>query len=159
MASFLKMLYSRHDNVTAISRSSHMVGPSKNTSNVVSRTDARMHANEDIWEIRQIAIGKGTRVAKEATMGMMMTRGPAATAATELVATTAATSQAMRKTRVAMTTGLVTMMGLVTTMGLVMTMGLVTMMGLVTTRMRISLRVRMAWNIMRTSDFWGRRIG
>jgi hypothetical protein len=112
-----------------------------------------MHANEDIWEIRQIVIGKGTRVAKEVMMGMMMTRGPAATAAMELIATTAATSRVMTKTRVAMAAGLVTTMGLVTTIGLVTTMGPVT------TRMRISLRVRMAWNIMRMSDFWGRRIG
>jgi hypothetical protein len=30
---FLKILYSRHDSITAISRSSHMVGPLKNSSN------------------------------------------------------------------------------------------------------------------------------
>jgi hypothetical protein len=60
-----------------------------------------MHTNEDIWEIRQIVIGKGMRVAKEvkeakeakemkeATMGMMVTRGPATTAVMELVATMA----------------------------------------------------------------------
>jgi hypothetical protein len=102
-----------------------------------------MHANEDIWEIRQIAIGKGMRVAKEAkeaTMGMMVTTGPATTAVMELVATTAVMmglvmSQAMTTTRVATTTGLVTTVTM---------MGLVAMTELVTTRM---------------SDVWGRRIG
>ena len=37
-----------------------------------------MHTNEDIWEIRQITIGKGMRVVKEvkeATMGMMVHGG------------------------------------------------------------------------------------
>ena len=102
-----------------------------------------MHANKDIWEIRQIAIGKGMRVAKEAkeaTMGMMVTMGPATRAVMELVATTAVMmglvmSQAMTMTRVATRTGLVTT---------VTTMRLVAMMELVTTRM---------------SDVWGRRIG
>jgi hypothetical protein len=109
-----------------------------------------MHANEDIWEIRQIAIGKGMRVAKQATMGMMVTMGPATMAVMELVATTAVTmglvmsqvmtmglvtSQAMTMTRVATTTGLVTTVTM---------MGLVAMTELVTTRM---------------SDVWGRRIG
>jgi len=75
------------------------------------------HANEDISEIRQITIGKGTRVVKEVMMVMMVTRGPAGMAVTELVATMAATelvvtmvamSQAMMKTRAMMMTGLVT---------------------------------------------------
>jgi hypothetical protein len=149
---FLKVLFSRHDSVTAISRSSHMVGPLKNSSNRISRTNTHMHANKDIWEIGQIMTGKGMRVAKqakevkEATMGMMVTRGPATTAVMELVATTAVTmgpvtSQAMTTTRVATTTGLVTT---VTTMGPAATTGLVAMTEPVTTRM---------------SDIWGRRIG
>ena len=49
--------------VIAISSGSHMVGPSKNSSSQISRTNARMHANVDIWEIAQI---KGLRVMKKA---------------------------------------------------------------------------------------------
>jgi hypothetical protein len=122
-----------------------------------------MHTNEDIWEIRRIAVGKGMRVAKEATMGMIATRGPATTAAMELVATTAVTmglvtSQAMMMIRAATTTGLVitvTTTGPVATTGLVDTTELVDMTELVTTRIRIFLQVRMGWN-MRMSDIWGR---
>jgi hypothetical protein len=119
ISSYLKILYSRHDSITAISRSSHMVGLSKNSSNLISRTNACMHAGEDIWEIRQIVIGNGTRVAKEVTTGMMMMRGLATMAVMELVAKTRVTmgpvtSQAMMMTRAAMTTGLMTM---VTMMG------------------------------------------
>ena len=80
-----------------------------------------MHAGEDIWEIRQIVIGNGTRVAKEVTTGMMMMRGLATMAVMELVAKTRVTmgpvtSRVMMMTRAAMMTGLmttVTMMGLV----------------------------------------------
>jgi hypothetical protein len=108
ISSYLKILYSRHDSVTAISRSSHMVGLSKNSSNLISRTNARMHAGEDIWEIRQIVIGNGTRVAKEVTTGMMMMRGLATMAVMELVAMGPVTSRAMMMTRAAMTTGLMT---------------------------------------------------
>ena len=81
----------------------------------------RMHAGEDIWEIRQIVRGNGTRVAKEVMTGMMMMRGLATMAVMELVAKTRVTmgpvtSQVMMMTRAAMMTGLmttVTMMGLV----------------------------------------------
>jgi hypothetical protein len=112
-----------------------------------------MHANEDIWEIGQITVGEGMRVAKEATMGMIVTRGPATMPAMELVATMPATmgpvtNQAMTMIRAATTTGLVTTM---TPMGLVATTELVT------TMMRLSLQVRMSQN-MRKSDIWGRRI-
>ena len=69
-----------------------------------------MHASKDIWEIRQIVIGNGTRVAKEVTTGMMMMRGLATMAVMELVATTAVRSQAMMMIRAAMTTGLMTTM-------------------------------------------------
>jgi hypothetical protein len=67
-----------------------MVGPLKDFSNRISRTDTHMHANEDIWEIGRITVGEGMRVAKEATMRMIAMRGPATTAAMELVATMAA---------------------------------------------------------------------
>jgi len=80
-----------------------MVGPLKNFSNRISRTNARMHANEDIWEIRQIMVGKGTRVAKEVKEAMkrivVTSVGPATTAGMG--------SQAMTTGRAA-TTGLVT---------------------------------------------------
>ena len=80
-----------------------------------------MHTGKDIWEIRQIVIENGTRLAKEVMMGMMMMRGLATMAVMELVAKTRVTmgpvaSWAMMMTRAAMTTGLmitVTMMGLV----------------------------------------------
>jgi hypothetical protein len=80
-----------------------MVGLLKNSSNLISRTNVCMQAGEDIWEIRQIMIGNGTRVAKEVTMGMMMTRGLATMAVMELVAKTRVTmgpvmSQAMMMT-------------------------------------------------------------
>jgi hypothetical protein len=43
-----------------------------------------MHANEDIWEIGQIMVGKGTRVAKEVKEAMkrivVTSVGPATTA-------------------------------------------------------------------------------
>ena len=38
-----------------------MVGPSKNSSSLISRTNVHMHTNADILEIRQI---EGLRVAK-----------------------------------------------------------------------------------------------
>jgi hypothetical protein len=104
---FLKILYSRHDSVIAISRSSHMVGPLKNFSNRISRTNARMHANEDIWEIGQIMVGKGTRVAKEVKEAMkrivVTSVGPATTAG---MVVAMMGSQAMTTGRAA-TTGLV----------------------------------------------------
>jgi hypothetical protein len=98
-----------------------------------------MHANEDIWEIRQIMIRKGTMVAKEAkekeaTMGMMLSRGLAAMAVTigavmsqVMTMTRAAmmvTRAAMTMTRAAITTGLVTM---VTMTGQAAMIGLVVM--------------------------------
>ena len=122
-----------------------MVGLSKNSSNLISRTNARMHAGEDIWEIRQIVIGNGTRVAKEVTTGMMMMRGLVTMAVMELVAKTRVTmgpvtSRVMMMTRAAMMTGLMTT---------------VTMMGLVAMTEPVTTKLRMAWNITRMSNIWG----
>jgi hypothetical protein len=89
-----------------------MVGLLKNSSNLISRTNMHMHTGKDIWEIRQIMIGNGTRVAKEVTMGMMMMRGLATMAVMELVAMGPVMSQVMMMTRVAMTTGLMTMVNM-----------------------------------------------
>ena len=66
---FSKNLYSRHVSVTVISSASHMVGPSKNSSRLISRTNVRMHANAVILEMGQI---EGLRLAKE--MNQVMTR-------------------------------------------------------------------------------------
>jgi len=104
-----------------------------------------MHAGEDIWEIRQIVIGNGTRVAKEVTTGMMMMRGLATMAVMELVAKTRVTmgpvtSRVMMMTRAAMMTGLMTT---------------VTMMGLVAMTEPVTTKLRMAWNITRMSNIWG----
>jgi hypothetical protein len=60
--SFLRIFYFRHVSVIPISRDSHMAGLLKNFSNRISRTNVRMRANEDTWEIRQI---EGSRVVKE----------------------------------------------------------------------------------------------
>jgi hypothetical protein len=94
-----------------------------------------MHANEDIWEIKQIVAGKGTRMMKEAMKRIVVTSVGPATTAVMVVATMG--SQAMRTGRAATT-------------------GLVAMMELVTTRMRISWLVRnlrMAWSTW-MSDIW-----
>jgi hypothetical protein len=39
-----------------------MVGPSKSSLRPISRTNVRMHANADIWEIRQIEATKEAKV-------------------------------------------------------------------------------------------------
>src|SRR5277367_1157882 len=105
-----------------------------------------MHANEDIWEIKQIVVGKGTRMVKEAMKRIVVTSVGPATTAVMVVATMG--SQAM-------TTGRAATTGLVTTVTMT---GLVAMMELVTTRMRISWQVRnlimrMAWSTW-MSDIW-----
>ena len=50
----LKHLYSRLVNATATSSGSRMVGPLRNFSSRVSRTNVRMHASMDIWKIKQM---------------------------------------------------------------------------------------------------------
>jgi len=92
-----------------------MVGPLRNSSKQVLKTNMHMHTNKDISEIRQITIGKGTRVVKEVMMGMMVTRGPAGMAGMELVVTMVAMSQVMTKTRAMIMMGLVTTTRPVTT--------------------------------------------
>lgn len=88
---FQRILCSRHVSVTAISSGSHMVGLSKNSSRLISRTNVRMHANADISEIRPI---EGLRVAKEIHQVMMGTKS---TGAEELVTTAAVMTRGMTR--------------------------------------------------------------
>ena len=55
---FFSKDYSRYISVTLTSSGSHTVGPSKNSSRLISRTNVCMHANVDISEIKQIEAAK-----------------------------------------------------------------------------------------------------
>ena len=55
---FFSKDYSRYVSITLTSSGSHTVGPSKNSSRLISRTNVRMHTNVDISEIKQIEAAK-----------------------------------------------------------------------------------------------------
>ena len=51
-----------------------MVGLSKNFSRPISRTNVRMHANADIWRIRQIEVEKEAKMMRMRTMELVTRR-------------------------------------------------------------------------------------